>query len=233
MPGAKTVITREFYEKLLNAFREAPGNCAFAARRASCARPTAKRAWAKGWPDRDFEPIEVALENEKREKHNAHKRALIAQQDQAEASREKLRQEALEARAQEAQILKVARGDVLAALVLAADLTTAMRSAVGAIKRELAEKPDGSPPDIKPMQAMQLLARHSQLVQRAVGAAEAVIQLSRLDRGQTTANIGVGLIEEDLTDAQIDEELEAILDVLGSARRASTAQLDGVPRLGQ
>lgn len=228
--ATKTVITREFYEKLLNAFRESPGNVHHAARRASCARPTAKRAWAKGWPDRSFEPIEKALENEKREKANTHKRALIAQQEAAEAQREKIRQEALEARAQEAQILKVARGDVLAALVLAADLVTAMRSAVAAIKREMEPQADGSPPAIKPIAAMQLLARHSQLVQRAVGAAEAVIQLSRLDRGQTTANIGIGLMEEELTDDQIDQELEAIADVL-SATRATNGR--AIPRLPQ
>lgn len=214
----KTVITREFYEKLLIAFRECPSNASFAARRASCDRRTANRAWVKGWPDRGFEPIEKALENEKRELAGAGKRAQIAQQEAAEAAREKVRQEALQARDQEQQILKVARGDVLAALVLAADLVHAMRAAVGAIKRDLEAKPDGSPPDIKPIAAMQLLARHSQLVQRAVGAAEAVIQLSRLDRGQTTANIGIGVTDEDLTPEQIDEELEAIADVLKATR---------------
>lgn len=220
MAGDKTPITREFYEKLLIAYRECPGNASFASRRALCDPRTARRAWRRGWPDRGFEPIEVALENEKREKANAHKRALIAIQEQAEAQREKIRQEALAAKDQEQQILKVARGDVLAALVLGADLVGAMREAVAAIKRELQPKADGSPPDIKPVQAMILLSRHSQLIQRAVGAAEAVIQLSRLDRGATTANIGVGIPEEDLTPEAIDEELEAIAEVLSAARSA-------------
>lgn len=224
----RTAITRDFYEKLLIAFRECPGNASFAARRALCDSRTAIRAWRKGWPDRDLPPIEKALENEKIEAQAAARKAVLAASEAAEAQRELARQEAIESKKQEQQILKVARGDVLAALVLGADLVVAMRAAVAAIKRELEMKPDGSPPDIKPIAAMQLLARHSQLIQRAVGAAEAVIQLSRLDRGATTAHIGIGGVEEDLSPEQIDEELEAIADVLTATRSTLTEGANGV-----
>ncbi len=120
-------------------------------------------------------------------------------------------------------MLKAARGDVLAALVLAADLVGAMRVAVAAIKRDLTLDADGKPPTIQPILAMALLTRHATLVQKAVGAAEAVIQLSRLDRGASNLNVGFGIPEEHLTNEQIDEELGAIAEVLGTARSGAPA----------
>lgn len=201
-----------------------------AARLVPCARPTAKKAWLTGWPNFGFLPVKTVFEQEQISRANEARdratNALRLQQDAADAQREKLRQEAAEGRLQEMQILKVARADVLAALILSNDLIGAMRIAVDAIKRELNEKSAS----ITAAQAMHLLTRHTQMVQRAIGAAEAVVQLSRLDRGATTANIGVGLEEEDMSPEAIEEELEAIHEVLSATRTRSIPQLVPAPR---
>jgi hypothetical protein len=178
----------------------------------------AKRGWELGWPAFPWaKPIKWVLEQEIVDAQAAGRMAVIRAQEAAEGEAEAVRQEAIEARKQEQQMLKAARGDVIAALVLAADLVGAMRVAVQAIKDQLQVK-DGKLPTIAPSVAMALLTRHATLVQKAVGAAEAVIQLSRLDRGASTLNVGFGLPEENLTPAQIDEELEAIAEVLNAAR---------------
>jgi hypothetical protein len=212
-------VTREFYDSLVIAYREQPGNASYAARAASCERRMAKRGWELGWPRLPWaRPIKVVLEAEIVSAQAANRTAVIRAQEAAEGEREAARQESIEARRQEQQMLKAARGDVIAALVLAADLVGAMRAAVAAIKQGLAFGPAGEPPVISPGAAMALLTRHATLVQKAVGAAEAVIQLSRLDRGASTINVGLGLPEENLSPAQIDEELAAIAEVLGAAR---------------
>ncbi len=219
MGEKRSVVTREFYDSLVIAFRETPGNASAAARRALCERRMAKRGWEKGWPQYPWaRPIKLVLEEEIVSAQAAARTAVIRAQEAQEEERELARQEAIEARKQEQQMLKAARGDVLAALVLAADLVGAMRVAVAAIKDQMKVGPDGKLPQIPPAAAMGLLTRHATLVQKAVGAAEAVIQLSRLDRGAATINVGLGVPEEHLSPAQIDDELAAIAEVLKSAR---------------
>ena len=220
MGEKRSSVTREFYDSLVIAFRETPGNASAASRRALCERRMAKRGWEKGWPQYPWaRPIKLVLEEEIVSAQAAARTAVIRAQEAQEEEREAARQESIEARKQEQQMLKAARGDVLAALVLAADLVGAMRVAVAAIKDQMKVDPaTGKLPSISPAAAMGLLTRHATLVQKAVGAAEAVIQLSRLDRGAATINVGLGVPEEHLTPAQIDEELAAIAEVLKSAR---------------
>ncbi len=127
-------------------------------------------------------------------------------------------------------MLKAARGDVLAALLVAAEIVPAMRSVAKSIAKACEPKADGSPPDIQPTVAMGLLTRHATLIQKAVGAAEAVIQLSRLDRGASTVNIGPAT--EDLSLDEALEELEALEETLGAARARGLTPALGVGSAG-
>lgn len=216
MARPRNLITRDFYDKLVIVFRECPANYAQAARRALCAEPTAKRAWLLGWPNRGFIPIKDTLASERNVAVVAQRDALRRQADEADAARDRSKAEAAEAVAQERQMLKAARGDVLSALVIAAELIPAMRMVAKAVAAACAPKADGSPPDIHPTAAMGLLTRHATLIQKAVGATEAIVQLSRLDRGASTVNVAG--VAEDLSLEQAVEELEALEEVLGAAR---------------
>lgn len=139
--------------------------------------------------------------------------------------RDRARSENIEVMAQEKQMLKAARGDVLASLVIAAELVPAMRMVAKAVAKACEAKPDGSPPDIPPSLAMGLLTRHATLIQKAVGATEAVVQLSRLDRGASTVNVGIAA--EDLSIEQAVEELEALEETLVAAKRVGLALPSG------
>ena len=215
MPRPRNLVTRDFYDKLVIVFREAPGNLTQAARRALCDRRMAKRGWEVGWPERGFPPVKDTLASEKNQAAAAAHDALRRQAAAADDARDRARADTAEAIAQERQMLKAARGDVLSALVIAAELIPAMRMVAKAVAAACAPKADGSPPDIPPTTAMGLLTRHASLIQKAVGATEAIVQLSRLDRGASTVNVAVA---EDLTLEQAVEELEALEEVLGAAR---------------
>lgn len=219
MSTGRRPLTKELYETLVIAFRESPGNGAYAARRALCDPRMARRLW-DGKPYKDYpwaKSIKALLDAEKLE---AQQRAIEANRramEAAEADREKARREGEEARNQERQILRVARGDVLQALALAAELVPAMRNVGKSIAKACELQPDGSPPDIAPKLAMDLLQRHALLVQRAVGAAEAVIQLSRTERG-ADAPVAANAVKEEMTLEEALNELEALPDVMRAGR---------------
>lgn len=123
------------------------------------------------------------------------------------------RSEAMQA---EKDMLKVARKDVLSALVIAAELTPAMRMLARVINAACEPKEGETLPAIAPANAMALLVRHALIVQRAIGATEAIVQLSRLDRGETTANVGVGIATEmTLEDALAELSALGELGVVG------------------
>jgi hypothetical protein len=187
----------------------------------------AKRGWEAGWLDRApwARPIRVVIEEEREQAQAAVRAVHIRASEAADAERELSRQESIEARKQEQQMLKAARGDVLAALVLATELIPSMREVVKIVAESL--KPDpvtGKRAAIAPAVAMGLLTRHATLIQKAVGAAEAVIQLSRLERGASTVNLGVGIPDEQLSMEDAMQELEAIEEVLSGARSSTPAQ---------
>ena len=211
---------------LLIAFREAPGNASYAARRALCDRRLAKRCY-EGPPFKDYpwaKRIKDVLEAEKLENQQraleANRRAMEAQ----DAEREKARQELAESANQERQILRVARGDVLASLAIAAELVPAMRVVARAVAEACKPDPVTGVLALRPDVAMQLLTRHATLIQRGIGAAEAVIQLSRLERGASTANVDVRSVEEDMSLDDALSELEAVDGVLNAGRRSMRAE---------
>lgn len=195
----------------------------------------AKRLW-DGRPYKDYawaKPIAQVLENEKLDAM-ARARDLARQEAQAkETAANKAREEAVESQAQERDMLRAGRQDVLAALLLAASLVPAMQQAARAITEGLkpgpatAEFPKGAPPAITARDAMSLMVRHTQLVAKSIGAAEAIIQLSRLDRGLSTINVGAAPTV-DLSLEQALEELEALEGVVEGAR-AKTRSLPAAP----
>ncbi len=224
MASGNRTLTRELYDSLVEGFREAPGNGAHAARRAGTDRRMARRGWDLGWKNYPWaRPIKLVLADEA---NLARARvADITRQaaEEADRKRDAAKEEHVKTLAEEQQILKVARGDVLGALVLAAELVPAMRHLAKRIIADCQPQPDGSPPLITAAAAMQLMARHATLVQKAVGAAEAVVQLSRLDRGQPGTIVGVKPTAPELTYAEALEELEAAESLLGVARKGGLA----------
>jgi hypothetical protein len=217
-------LTREVYDSLLAAYRESPGSIGLAARRAGVCWQLASRAW-KGprWKDYPWAvPIREVLDDERRaalaRARDLERERARAEAELADAEREKARREYVEALAQEQQMLKLARADVLSGLALAAELTPAMRQLTRVVQAACAPQPDGSPPDIAPAAAMTLLTRHAGLMSRAVAATEAVVELSRLDRGDPTAIFAVQPTVRELTYEEAIEELEAGVEMLADLK---------------
>lgn len=106
MAQGRRKITRDFYEKLLGAFREAPGNASHAADYAHCDRRTAKKAWETGFPSTGdwARPIHEVLKEEQ-----IAARAKLAETAAATTNHEGARSDAIDARAEEAMLVRAAR----------------------------------------------------------------------------------------------------------------------------
>ncbi len=110
---AKRQVTEIMYQKLLEAFREVPGNYTFAAAKAGVDPRTARRAWNLGWPDMSRAPIKAVLDAEKialAEQLRAERQAAFeSEQAKAKATRDKAQEDALRTKSEEAQMVRALR----------------------------------------------------------------------------------------------------------------------------
>jgi hypothetical protein len=181
----------------------------------------AARTWLEGWKGLPWaRPIRDILAEEAQDARALAARALREAEEARVRVAEEARTESVEAQAQERAILRAARSDVLAVLVLAAELVPSMRVLTRVVSEALKPGPDGSLPAIQPSAALGMLTRHASLVSKGLGAAETILALSRLDRGESTQRVEVtlGAIPDDLPFHEALTELQGAEDTLREAR---------------
>ncbi len=134
-------ISRTTWDALVLAFREKPGNVMAASKFAHVNRRTADKAWHHGWPKVEWaKPIKDLLDQEREEVRAARLRAEIAGQFEEDERRLKARQDAIEARAQEAHGAKLSRSNALSIAVVTAKILQACRG----VAEELQRRTDAS-----------------------------------------------------------------------------------------
>ena len=207
-------LTRSLYDKLVDAYREAPGNASHAGRLSGVDRRTAQRAWERGWPAYPWaRPIKTVLADEDRLARVRAAEIEARAKSTEDADREKERKEAIEARATELSMLKAARHNVMVGLGAAASLTPSIQL----LAKHVADKIQAGLANVDIKEALIILREHSKLVHRAVFAVDQLVALGRLERGQSTVNVGVAPAA-DLTYEQALEELEGTAELLEVVR---------------
>lgn len=213
---AKARRTQELWGRLVEGFRQAPGNASAAGRFAGVDRKTARNAWENGWKERPWaRPIKDILADERQ---TAMARAAELERKRHEAAladQEAARKESIEAAKQEALMLRAGRADVLGILANANNLAPTMR-ALGDIVRAAVLDEHGRPlpnPDISPREAMKLIERHASVTSKAIDAAEKLIERGRVERGEPGQIIGITPTKE-LDFVEAGEELEAAVEML-------------------
>lgn len=215
-------ITKQTYDKLLQAYREQPGNIAHAARFAGVRWPCAKRAWAgpawKNRPDqvpiRDFlaaETTRVTSAREEEEAKAAEERRVLAERQ------EKLRQEAVTA---DENILRLARNTTLHGIGALAKLAKGVGKLSERIGDALETGVDaqGKALDIKPMEALHIIRSFGSSLNRFTDAAQALVAVDRLREGLPTSLVGVTVTHE-VTEEQLEESLGDAARALARARK--------------
>jgi hypothetical protein len=239
MPRA--VITDEVFDRLVQAFRESPGNIEHARRAAQCGRKLAERAWEKGWPN--FRNG-VSVQDIFREEQQAARAKLLAEAAaktaMAEKEREEARKQAIEARKQEGQLVTMARQSCLQAMVVVGTCITAGKTLAMSLKKHIdeeAKKPDTIPdphdptktipnPYRLPMsQAIYMLGRIADITGRLNAAAHLAMQMERLHLGQPNEIIGITTGKEDITLEEAELRIRAAEQALVDAKNVANGGL--------
>lgn len=198
---ARRAVTRELYDALVAGFREAPGNYAFAARKAGCESRMAKRGWHIGWTDQLVWAVAISqvLQQEKEE---ARVRMMQEQEKlnaQAAAERQKARNEAIEGYAQEGQAIRVLRGASLQLSVAMVKLAPAVDACATELKRvllDIAQKSQaGTGTQMDPSEMTKTLAIVGRTMKYAAEVSQQVMEMERLHLGEPQKVIGVDVKE--------------------------------------
>ncbi len=229
MPAAG-VRTKAGYNKILDAFRQTPGNYAGAGRIAGVNQKTARRAWEHGWPRWTWaRPIRDVLKEEADQTMARVAARLEADDKEATEERAKSRKASLLVKEEEEKILLACRRNVVALLGITARSLVVAEALVGKLTHETCEmgvdrngapalrpKP-GATIKLDPEKCGQLLERLSRVQSKAVELAGQVLDQGRLSRGEPTAFVEHS-VSRDLSPEQAAEEIEAQDQAIGIIR---------------
>ena len=207
-------LTREMYDALLIAYREVPGNAARAARIANCDSRTARKMWEEGNSKLPWaRPIRQALLDEAEAARAAQRKAELAQLDEAKNERDKVRQDAVKALAQEGQMLAAGRANALGVLASLTQLLPSVRKVAQQLNDRIA---NGDPLEVS--QGMKFLDRFTSTFSRAADAADKLIEAERRHKGEPTQVIGLE-VEQGTDLEQARETLDEVTSLWALARQ--------------
>jgi hypothetical protein len=221
---AAPVIEAKVWDLLLAAWREDPGNLSKAARAAGVSRPTARKALLEGYPGAD--PPRRAIKDIVDEEKAAARAALQgtiedsarrhALEDAARkrAEAEKARADAVEARRQEASMVRSQRGNILALIGIGGTILRGALKLGDSIRKDLEDAASGAK-EMSLEQKMVVLTRTGLLTQRIASAAGDVVKMERLLLGEPTEILG----HKDLGSVGFDEAIRELENAAGVAER--------------
>tara|TARA_R100000234_G_C4935796_1_gene150610 strand:- start:192 stop:752 length:561 start_codon:yes stop_codon:yes gene_type:complete len=165
----------------------------------------AKRAYEKGWEKAPWaKPIAIALEEEKIDARSLRAKQRTDDFLAKEAMRAAAKNDAVEARAQEGQMVKMARGASLALLGQVLQSLRTVQPLAEELKRAVAE--DAKVLDAKDI--FSLLDKVAKLTTQATQTAQSAMRMERLHMGEPEAVLGLEL--GTLSTDDIHAELAAI-----------------------
>lgn len=220
MASGRVPYTRELYEILLSAFREAPGNYAHALRASGMSdRKAMRRVWEKGWRNLPWaRPIKVVLEEEQKEALLEVARQRELEREERDRQREAVRQEAIKSRVEEGQAADIARRNSIAAMAAAAPLLRGAVRLAARLQVEL-EKPD-SKVGQDPERAAKLILDIARANKFASESAHRAVVMSRLITGRPTDILGIPDAASDVDEMSMEECLEELQRSVDDAQRA-------------
>ncbi|KKN72207.1 hypothetical protein LCGC14_0413440 [marine sediment metagenome] len=216
-------ITREFYDKLVEAYRENPSNHSNAATHALCDRRTARRGWEKGWsagrnPLPWAGPISQLIAEEQTIARarvlDERKRAMepiVDAELQTSYDREKAASQAIDARKQEAQMIRLVRAGVTNELASVARMLPGIQKWAQVAAEQLSEtQPDN------PAAAVKLMEGLARITDNLSGAADRCMAMERRLLGEPESIVGLRLPDMSMDDAV--RHIEASQRTLARAR---------------
>lgn len=227
------------YDRIVQAYRDGtPGNARECARRTGHDPRTCRRAWKEGWPARGLRPVAEVLEeeatlararlHEQREAELRERAAKGAEElARAQAKAQAAAQEdAVQSRAQEAQMVRAARMNSMGLLAVTGRLLKGANELAKRVETTLAAAGAEGKEGISPLRATQLFREIASTTRAANEAAKLAQQMERSLLGEPDKWIGLRL--DSLTEAEAVHEIELAARAAARARaRGVTVETDG------
>lgn len=211
---AKRAYTQHLYDRLVEGFREKPGNASHAGRHAGCDYRCAQRAWESGWPRKPWAiPIRQYLEQEKEAIRAERARAIEERARIDEEQREKQRQDAIDAQTQEALATRASRINAIALSNMISKLLPALIQVSENISKGIK---DGTY-TFTPQQALKIMGTASYVVRQANEAVRLALEIERVRVGDPNDAFKVEM--EDMGPDEIVTQLMGMQRTLRRARK--------------
>lgn len=222
--GARA-ITQDLVTALLDFFRRSPGEISEAARYAQCSRPTARKAWNKGFPHHHGgKSLQQVIQEEQAAARAAMLREAQEKSAQAERDREASRTAAVQARKEEGMMVQGTRAVTGQAILMAQEVISGSRALSKRLRKILENEAVKPTPDLNPLAMMGLLREASLIINRLNDAAHQTMQMERLHLGEPTSIVGVavsgGNIPLDITIEEAEIRVKAAQAAIAAHRRA-------------
>lgn len=233
------------WDRLIEAFRQRPGNASAAARHADVDPRTARRAWAEGihWMKKDKfrKPIrETLLEEQEQARarlamaEDLKAKTLAEETARLEAERKSVvtaraADDRAETRVQESQLARLCRGSTIGLAASLAKMSKGVVDLADRLKETLdavaqATNPDGSARSLtlsEAKAAVGIVGRYATMCKQANEAARNIVETERVLLGEPTAILGVKRIDE-VTATEAEARLQA------AQRAFERAKADGL-----
>lgn len=212
MPTGRRAITRQFYDLLVEGFRQNPGNFTRAAKFAGCDPRMSKRGWEEGWQKwrglAFARPIREIIAEEEADAQQVAARKAAEERKRVADEGNLVRQEQLDRKGQMLNMLKairVAMGAGLGSLQRFGVTLARVMETFPINPQEIAAMPAG-----KRLSLMREFVRATNMVTESY---ERLDKMSRLDNEQPTEILGFEPVS--LADAAREiEEAKAMLDLM-------------------
>lgn len=247
----RRALTDEDYDRLVKCFREdgpnqVNGNPRWTTieRLTGLSRNTVTKAWHLGWPKKRWEPIKTVFEREQYEARARIKLEQDAKREQLRKEREASEGQAVESRAEEGQMVQMARGGALEVLTASKELTAVAHKLAELAKERLeqevanerARKPTTKKPVLAPTQALNLLSRIIDAQSKINDLAHKAMVMERLHLGQP-GEIKAVIVDGHMTVEEAETRIASATAALESAKAAGGLEvLEGgqtTPKIGK
>jgi hypothetical protein len=220
---ARRKVTDDLYTKLVNAFREVPGNANNAANESGCDRRTAKIGYDKGWPKQGMRPIKEVLLDERNEIRAIRAEDERKRREAAIMAKDEARKDAMATKVEEGRAVANVRRNALAFSSVFAKILQGLIPAADRIKTWLTDPDPAKQP--KPQEVAKLLTSLALANKMITDSLKTSMELERLRIGNPDE-----IIKEEDTTVTDESAIAALERIQRTMRRAQAqGQISGGP----
>lgn len=211
---ARRVLTQELYDRLVEGFRQAPGNASHAARLAGCDRRMAARGWNMGWLNQVTwaRPIREVIKGEMEAARAERFKLQEREREQQQNERQKARQDSIKAATEEAQAAAIARANGIAVGGIIQGLLRGLIPLTRSLQENLGAE------NLRPREIARMMGDAAFIVRHGNEAIKIAFELERIRLGEPTSVIGIQ--NNGMDDVTTEEAVEELLGIERTLRRA-------------